>query len=143
MSAVRPTGSSEPPRRFFRPAALVPLVLVVAAQAVCLGIGAFSMLLGLITGDVWSVPGAVFLTVVFGGGCLWLLSAARGLWRGKRWPRAAALTAQLFSVVAAGAILAPFTPLGAGALVLAAAVAMVCLFTPAVVDWTTQDLHAR
>lgn len=143
-AAATPTGSpGESGATGIRPAAVVPLVLIVAAQALILGVGAAFMVFSMITRDVWSVPGAIFLTVVFGGGCLWLTNAARGLWRGKRWPRAAAFTAQLFSLVAAGAIVLPFTTAGALALIAAALTAMVCLFLPPVVDWTTQDMDPQ
>lgn len=143
-SAANPTGSSgEFSAAGVRPAAVVPLVLIVAAQALILGVGAAVMIFAMVTGDVWSVPGAIFLTVVFGGGCLWLTNAALGLWRGKRWPRAAAFTAQLFSLVAAGAIVFPFTTTGALALIAAALIAMICLFLPPVVDWTTQGVEPR
>ncbi|MDO5619592.1 hypothetical protein [Kocuria sp.] len=142
-AAASPVNPSSPQRGGVRPTALVPLVLIVGAQALILGIGAAVMVFAMITGEVWSVPGAIFLTVVFGGGFLWLSNAARGLWRGKRWPRAAAFTAQLFSLVAAGAIVLPYTVVGAIALVVAALIAMICLFVPTVVDWTTQDVDAR
>lgn len=143
-AAATPAGSSGESRTTgVRPSALVPLVLIVAAQSLILGAGAAVMVFSVVSGDVWSVPGAMFLTVVFGGGCLWLTNAALGLWRGKRWPRAAAFTAQLFSLVAAGAIVWPFTTAGALALMAAALIAMVCLFVPSVVDWTTQDVDPR
>ncbi|KAA9395592.1 hypothetical protein FCK90_00760 [Kocuria coralli] len=124
-----------------RPQAIVPLVLIVGAQALILGAGAAYMVFSLATGQVWSVPGAIFLIVVFGSGCLWLAGAARGLWRGKRWPRAAAFTVQLFSLVAAGAIVYPMSAIGAVVLIVAAVTAMVCLFLRPVVDWTTQELR--
>ncbi|NHU84486.1 hypothetical protein GWK18_02535 [Kocuria sp. JC486] len=139
VSSLNPDDGRRPS---VRPQALVPLVMIVAVQALVLGIGAAFMLYAMVTGEVWSVPGAIFLTVVFGGGCLWLTNAARGLWHGKRWPRAAAFTAQLFSLVAAGAIVRPFSTLGAVALAVAAVVAMLCLFTRPVVDWTTQEVRA-
>lgn len=140
-SVTHSAGSDQPPAQV-RPAAMVPLVLIVGAQAAILGVGAVFMIFALVTGEVWSVPGAIFLTVVFGAGCLWLTNAALGLWRGKRWPRAAAFTAQLFSLVAAGAIVYPFSGAGAAGLVVAALAAMVCLFLPSVVDWTTQEVRA-
>lgn len=142
-AAATPTGSSGESSAGVRPAAVVPLVLIVAAQALILGVGAAVMVFAMLTGDVWSVPGAIFLTVVFGGGCLWLTNAALGLWRGKRWPRAAAFTAQLFSLVAAGAIVFPFTTTGALALIVAAVIAMICLFLPPVVDWTTRGVDPQ
>lgn len=141
-SMTEPSDSPDrPDPGVLRPAAVFPVVLVVGAQALILGIGAAYMLFALVTGQVWSVPGAIFLTVVFGGGALWLTNAAKGLWRGKRWPRAAAFTAQLFSLVAAGAIVWPFTTVGAIALIVAALVAAACLFLPTVVQWTTQDFQ--
>lgn len=137
------SGSADQSERLLRPALLVPLVFVVAAQAGVLGFGAVAVFVAVIQGNAWSVPGGVFLALIFGAGAVWLGSAARGAWVGRRWSRAAVFTAQLFSLVAAGAVVHPYSPVGAIALVVAAGGAMACLFVPAVVDWTTQDVPQR
>lgn len=126
-----------------RPQGVVPLVAVVAAESIVLFAAALWLLSGLFTGDAASIGATIMLAVLLGGGGLWLLRAAMALWAGRRWARAAALTAQLFAVIIAGAVVRPFSGWVALVVVLAALVAGASLFRQSVVDWTTQDVPAE
>ncbi|WP_144793259.1 hypothetical protein [Kocuria palustris] len=140
MASAGDRDPSEAATRPLRPQAIVPLVAVVAAQSIVLFAAAVWLLSGLFTGHAASVGATVMLAALLAGGGLWLLRAAMGLWAGRRWPRAAALTAQLFAVIIAGAVILPFSGWLALAVILAALVAGASLFRQSVVDWTTQDV---
>lgn len=126
--------------RPLRPQGLYPLVAVVGAEGLLLIVGAGWLLFGLLTGRVLSVGATLFLVVLFAGAGAILLRAVLALWRGRRWPRSVALTAQLFAVLIAGTIIRPVSGSLALIVVLAAILAGMSLFRPAVVDWTTQDV---
>lgn len=130
------SGSLRP----LRPQGLYPLIAVVGAQALLLVLGAGWLLYGMLTGRVVSVGATLFLVVLVAGAATILIRAALALWRGRRWPRSVALTAQLFAVLIAGTIIRPVSGVLALIVVLAAIVAGMSLFRPAVVDWTTQDV---
>lgn len=140
MASVGDRDTSETASRPLRPRGLVPLVAVVAAQSIVLFAAAAWVLSGLFTGQAASIGASIMLAVLLAGGGLWLLRAAMGLWGGKRWPRAAALTAQLFAVIIAGAVIRPFSGWIALVVVVAALAAGASLFREPVVDWTTQDV---
>lgn len=126
--------------RPLRPQGLYPLVAVVGAEGLLLIVGAGWLVYGLLTGRVVSLGATLFLVVAFAGAGTILLRAVLALWRGRRWPRSVALTAQLFAVLIAGTIILPVSAALALIVVLAAIVAGMSLFRPAVVDWTTQEV---
>lgn len=142
MASAGDRDTPETAARPLRPQALVPLVAVVAAESAVVFIGALWVLSGLFTGHAASVVRTLMLAVLLAGGGLWLARTSMALWAGRRWPRAAALTAQLFAVIIAAAILLPLSWWIALLVAAAALVAGGCLFRQDVVDWTTQDVPA-
>lgn len=125
-----------------RPTALLPLVGVVGAESLALFAAAAWLLFGLVTAQVASAPATIMLVLLVAGGGFWLLRTAQALWRGRRWPRAAALTAQLFTILIAGVFIRPIDGWAALLVVVAALVAGFSLFREPVVDWTTQEVPA-
>lgn len=134
-AAASPTSGGARPHEV---AALAGLVLLEALGLVAAGL---LLLWTLLFGRPLTVGGTVFLVAVSLGGALWLSRVARGLWRGYRWPRAAALVVQLFLLVV-GVPLLQGGRWGVG-LVLAgpAAAVLVLLFRPAVLAWTSRTLR--
>ena len=126
--------------RPLRPQALVPLVGIVAAESGVVFAGARWALSGLFTGHAASAVTTLMLTVLLAAGGLWVARTSMALWAGRRWPRAAALTFQLFAVIIAVAILLPLSRWLALLVAAAALVAGGSLFRQDVVDWTTQDV---
>ena len=102
--------------------------------------GALWVLSGLFTGHAASAVTTLMLTVLLAVGGLWVARTSMALWAGRRWPRAAALTFQLFAVIIAVAILLPLSRWLALLVAAAALVAGGSLFRQDVVDWTTQDV---
>lgn len=129
------------PSRGARPREIPVLVGAVLAEALVL-VGAGVLLAGtLLFGRPATVGGTAVLVVVLLAGALWLLHVGRGLWRGFRWPRAAALVVQVFLLVVALPLLqagqwaAGLVPAAPAVLVL------VLLFRPAVLAWTSRTLR--
>lgn len=142
---MAPVGDRDIPEtavRPLRPQAIVPLVSIVAAESVVVFAGALWVLSGVFTGHVDSVVRTLMLVVLLVGGGLWLARTVTALWAGRRWPRAAALTVQLFAVIIAVAVLLPASRWLALLVLAAALVAGGSLFRQDVVDWTTQDVPA-
>lgn len=76
---------------------LVAIVLLEAA--VLVGFAVFYAV-ELMAGNAETSPGgAAFTLVLLAAFGVWLASAGIYLWRGRRWPRSAALVAQLFALV--------------------------------------------
>lgn len=136
-----PATAEPAPTGRTRPREITVLTGIVLLEALALAGAGLLLVWTLLFGQPLTVGGTVFLAAVFLGGALWLLRAGRGLWRGFRWPRAAALVVQLFLLVVA----APLFEAGrwAAGLVpaLPAAVGILLLFRPAVVAWTTRTLR--
>jgi hypothetical protein len=75
-------------------------VVIVLLEAVVLCGFAVFYAVELIAGNAETSPGgAAFTLVLLAAFGAWLISAAIFLWRGRRWPRSAALVAQLFALV--------------------------------------------
>ncbi|GAB4099819.1 hypothetical protein [Sinomonas halotolerans] len=116
-----PRGSSPSPTR--RPWTLAALVAIVGSEAIVLVGLAAAYAVGLSAGQARVSPGgALFTLVLLAAFGAWLAAAAVFLWRGYRWPRAAALVAQLFALVIGGPALTGGFPLY-GVLILVPAVA--------------------
>lgn len=124
-----------------RPREMVALTGLVLLEALVLAAAALRLVWSLLFEEPLTVGGTVFLVLVLLGGALWLLQAGRGLWRGHRWPRAAALVVQLFLLIVAF----PLLQAGRWAVGLAPAVpavlVLVLLFRPAVLAWTIRTVR--
>lgn len=123
-----------------RPREIAVLAGVVLLEALALAAAGLRLVWTLLFEQPLTVGGTVFLVLVLLGGALWLLHVGRGLWRGFRWPRAAALVVQLFLLVLAlpllqagqwGLGLVPAVP---------AVVVLLLLFRPAVLAWTSRTV---
>lgn len=123
-----------------RPREIAVLAGVVLLEAIALAAAGLRLVWTLLFEQPLTVGGTVFLALVLLGGALWLLHVGRGLWRGFRWPRAAALVVQLFLLVLAlplfqagqwGLGLVPAVP---------AVVVLLLLFRPAVLAWTSRTV---
>ncbi|WP_460990925.1 hypothetical protein [Sinomonas soli] len=87
-----------PPRQ--RPWTLAMLVAIVLLEAAVLVGFAVFYAVELLAGNAETSPGgAAFTLVLLAAFGAWLASAGVFLWRGRRWPRSAALVAQLFALV--------------------------------------------
>ncbi|GGG49940.1 hypothetical protein GCM10011374_10440 [Kocuria dechangensis] len=128
------------PDRGPRPREVAVLAGLVLLEALGLAVAALRLLWTLLFEEPLTVGGTVFLTLVAAAGALWLLRVGRGLWRGFRWPRAAALVVQLFLLVVSFPLLQAGEWAGLGPAV-PALVVLVLLFRPAVLDWTTRTLR--
>ncbi|MGX5358753.1 hypothetical protein [Kocuria sp. KH4] len=124
-----------------RPREIAVLAGTVLLEALALAVAGLRLVWTLLFEQPLTVGGTVFLVLVLLGGALWLLHVGRGLWRGFRWPRAAALVVQLFVLVLA----LPLLQAGQWAigLVLAApaVVVLLLLFRPAVLAWTSRTVR--
>ncbi len=124
-----------------RPREIAVLAGTVLLEALALAVAGLRLVWTLLFEQPLTVGGTVFLVLVLLGGALWLLHVGRGLWRGFRWPRAAALVVQLFVLVLA----LPLLQAGqwAPGLVLAApaVVVLLLLFRPAVLAWTSRTVR--
>ncbi|MUN61698.1 hypothetical protein GMA12_00775 [Kocuria sediminis] len=124
-----------------RPREIAVLAGIVLLEALALAVAGLRLVWTLLFEQPLTVGGTVFLVLVLLGGALWLLHVGRGLWRGFRWPRAAALVVQLFVLVLA----LPLLQAGQWALglVLAApaVVVLLLLFRPAVLAWTSRTVR--
>ena len=106
------------------------VVLVVIGQAIALLINAA---LTITDPDSQHLPGTAkfFLVFLYAVGAVWLASAARGVYRGKAWPRGALVVAEILAVIVS------FTYLQIGdimvgiALLVSGGLILVSLFTPA------------
>lgn len=124
-----------------RPREIAVLAGTVLLEALALAVAGLRLVWTLLFEQPLTVGGTVFLVLVLLVGALWLLHVGRGLWRGFRWPRAAALVVQLFVLVLA----LPLLQAGqwAPGLVLAApaVVVLLLLFRPAVLAWTSRTVR--
>ncbi|HEU4668907.1 MAG TPA: hypothetical protein VFS79_14730 [Arthrobacter sp.] len=122
-----------------RPAAVLVVALVVAAEATALLIAAAWYGYELVTGSpVLSFWGAVFTLVLLIAFSAWLYAVAVFLSRGYRWTRAAALVAQLF-VLTVGVPTLSGGLLAAGlAMLVPAIAAIVLLFHSKVVSYASR-----
>lgn len=124
-----------------RPREIAVLAGVVLLESLALAAAGLRLVWTLLFEQPLTVGGTVFLVLVLLGGALWLLHVGRGLWRGFRWPRAAALVVQLFLLVLALPLLragqwwpglVPAVP---------AVVVLLLLFRPAVLAWTSRTVR--
>ena len=124
-----------------RPREIAVLSGAVLVEAVLLAGAAVRLAGTVLFGQPATVGGTVVLVVVLLAAALWLLHVGRALWRGFRWPRAAALVVQVFLLVVA----LPLLQAGqwASGLVPAvpAVVVLVLLFRPAVLAWTSRTVR--
>ncbi|ALU40524.1 hypothetical protein AS188_13025 [Kocuria flava] len=136
---MTPTAAPTPPGP--RPRAVTVLAAVVLLEALALALAGARLLWSLVAEEPLTVGGTVFLLVVALAGALWLHRVARGLWRGYRWPRAAALVVQLFLLVLGVPLLQGGQWAAGLALALPAAVVLLLLFRPAVLAWTSRTVR--
>jgi hypothetical protein len=140
--ADRPAGSTpgaEASARGERPAGVRVIAVIVALEAAALLVAALWYGSQLLTGaPVLSFWGAVFtlgLLLAFAG---WLSAVALFLYRGFRWPRAAALVAQLFMLTIGFPTLTGGYPLAGLAMLVPAVVAIVLLFDKRVIAFASR-----
>ena len=136
---MTPTAAPTPPGP--RPRAVAVLAAVVLLEALALALAGARLLWSLVAEEPLTVGGTVFLLVVALAGALWLHRVARGLWRGYRWPRAAALVVQLFLLVLGVPLLQGGQWAAGLVLALPAAVVLLLLFRPAVLAWTSRTVR--
>ena len=114
-----------------RPSPVVMLVVaVVVGQAIALIVNA---ILTIMDPDSQELPPSamIFLTFLFVLGAIWLLAAARGVYRGRTWPRGALVVAEVLAVIVSFTYLQMGDILVGVALLLSGGVVLVTLFTPA------------
>ena len=114
-----------------RPSPVVMLVVaVVVGQAIALIVNA---ILTIMDPDSQELPPSamIFLTFLFVLGAIWLLAAARGVYRGTAWPRGALVVAEVLAVIVSFTYLQMGDILVGVALLLSGGVVLVTLFTPA------------
>lgn len=114
-----------------RLAPAVLLVIVVAAgQAVALVINA---VLTVLDQESDALPGSAmfFLVFLYLLGAVWLFAAARGVYRGKAWPRGALVVAEALAVIVSFTYFQLGDLVVAGALLASGAAVLIALFTPA------------
>ncbi len=124
-----------------RPRAVSILTGVVLLEALALAGAALRLVRTLLFEEPLTVGGTVFLTAVFLGGALWLWRVGRALWRGYRWPRAAALVVQLFLLVLALPLLQSGQWTAGLVPAVPAVVVLVLLFRPGVLAWTSRTVR--
>lgn len=128
-----------------RPWTASVITVLVALEAVALLAVVVGLVVSLFSVHVLPVAGIVFAIVVLTAGALWLGAAARGTWRGLRWPRAAVLVSQAFLLIVGLSFLQ--IAMGFWGIVVAAVavVTVLCLFAPRTVAWMhrTRDNAAR
>ena len=129
------------PSRGPRPREVAVLVGLVLLEALALAGAGLRLVWTLFFEEPLTVGGTVFLAVVFLGGALWLLHVGRGLWRGFRWPRSAALVVQLFLLVVAFPLLQAGQWAAGLVQAVPAVVVLVLLFRPGVLAWTSRTLR--
>lgn len=129
------------PSRDVRPRAVAVLTAVVLLEALVLAGAALRLVWTLLFEEPLTVGGTVFLAAVSLGGGLWLLHVGRGLWRGFRWPRAAALVVQLFLLVVAFPLLRSEQWAAGLVPTVPAVVVLVLLFRPDVLAWTSRTVR--
>jgi hypothetical protein len=124
-----------------RPREVAALTGAVLLEALVLAAAALRLVATLLFGRPLTVGGTVFLAVVLLAGALWLLHVGRGLWRGFRWPRAAALVVQVFLLVVAFPLLQAGQWAAGLVPAVPAVVVLVLLFRPAVLAWTSRTVR--
>ena len=129
------------PSRDVRPREIAVLAGIVLLEALVLAVAGLRLVWTLLFEQPLTVGGTVFLVLVLLGGALWLLHVGRGLWRGFRWPRAAALVVQLFVLVLALPLLQAGQWVLGLVLAAPAVVVLLLLFRPAVLAWTTRTVR--
>lgn len=123
-----------------RPREIAVLTGVVLLEALALAAAGLRLVWTLLFEQPLTVGGTVFLVLVLLGGALWLLHVGRGLWRGFRWPRAAALVVQLFLLVLALPLLRAGQWVPGLVPAVPAVVVLLLLFRPAVLAWTSRTV---
>jgi hypothetical protein len=124
-----------------RPREIAVLSGIVLLEALALAVAGLRLVWTLLFEQPLTVGGTVFLVLVLLGGALWLLHVGRGLWRGFRWPRAAALVVQLFVLVLALPLLQGGQWALGLVLAVPAAVVLLLLFRPTVLAWTSRTVR--
>lgn len=121
-----------------RPAGLIWVMILVAAEGLVIGGLAIWLAIALITGGAKSLVTSLALLVLVAAAAGWLNLIVRGLLRGKRWARSAALFWQLVQLaVASGSFSGQFGSQAIGwALIVPSVVVLVLLFTKPVVAAT-------
>lgn len=136
-----PTPDLPPSPRPWTLAVLVAIVLLEAA--VLVGFAVFYAV-ELLAGNAETSPGgAAFTLVLLAAFGAWLASAGAFLWRGRRWPRSAALVAQLFALVIGVPTLTGGVVVLGFAIVLPALVALFLLFEKRVLAATQGSTRSR
>ena len=128
-----------------RPWTVSVITVLVAVEAAALLAIAVGLVVSLFSVHVLPVGGIIFATVVLAGGAMWLGAAARGTWRGLRWPRAAVLVSQAFLLIIGLSFLQIAMGFWGIVVAVVAVVTVLCLFAPLTVAWMhrTRDDAAR
>ncbi len=119
---------------------LVGLALLISAECVLMCIATVYLLVGMFGGGVDSLPSAIALAVLTTVAAVWLGFMAVGVLRGRPWVRGAVITWQVLQIaVAIGCFQGYFARPDLGWLLLVPSlVAVLLLFTPPVVEATTE-----
>ncbi len=135
----RPVPDPQAAARPARPAAVLVVALIVAAEATALLAAAawYGYQLGA-GSPVLSFWGAVFTLGLLLAFSAWLYSVALFLYRGYRWTRAAALVAQLFVLTIGFPTLTNGLPLAGMAMLVPAVTAIVLLFHNNVISFASR-----
>ncbi|MGY3567539.1 hypothetical protein [Sinomonas sp. RB5] len=129
---------------FHRPWTLAVLVAVVLLEAAVLVGFAVFYAVELLAGNAETSPGgAAFTLVLLAAFGAWLAAAGVFLWRGRRWPRSAALVAQLFALVIGVPTLTGGVVVLGIAIVVPALVALFLLFEKRVLAVTQGSTRGR
>jgi hypothetical protein len=118
---------------------VVVVAIIVAVEALALlgaaGWYAYQLLAGAPVASFW---GAVFTLGLLLAFSTWLFAVGHFLFRGYRWPRAAALVAQLFVLTIGVPTMSGGYPLAGLAMILPAATAIVLLFDKRVIAFASR-----
>ncbi len=121
-----------------RPVGVVLIAVALVLEALALLAAAAFYVYGLLTSTPVSYGGAIFTLVLLLLLAVWLLAVGHFLFRGYRWPRAAALAWQLFMLVVAVPTLTGGYILYGLALLIPPVVALVLLFTGGVITYVSK-----
>lgn len=122
-----------------RPWAVWLIGAIVWVEALVLAFTGVSFFMSLFSEHIIPAAGIIFASVVLIGIAVWLAAAARGTFKGRRWPRAAILVTQVFLVVV-GISLSQSGATAIGVLgVVAAGVTLIALFNRSTVAWMTES----
>jgi len=130
------------PRPSTRPRGVLLIAAVLVLEAIALVALAAGFIVTVFGADPLSVGGSVFMAVLLLLVAVGLITMARRLAAGFRWPRSPSLVVQLFLVILAFPYFDSGDPLIGLALMVPAAVVIVTLFSRPVVQFTVRTTGA-